>query len=88
MDHILAQPELVELPEARVFSCEVGAMKPDSRIWLALLERAALDARECLYIDDLSANCRAAAGLGFFAINYRIGEMNLEKNLRELIELC
>ena len=52
--------ELASLPEQHVFSFKVGAMKPDPKIWETLLRLGSLEARQCLYIDDIEEYCEAA----------------------------
>ena len=77
------QEELATLPEQHVFSFKVGAMKPDPAIWNALLQRAHLEAGDCLYVDDLEPFCAAAQRLGFQALHYRKGETDLVGELRK-----
>ena len=60
-----------------IFSFKVGVMKPDPRIWQVMLERASLQAGQCLYIDDLEPFCAAAGRLGFHTLHYRKGETDL-----------
>jgi putative hydrolase of the HAD superfamily len=47
---------LATLFEAAVFSCEVGAVKPEAEIYRHCLERLALSADECLYVGDGGSN--------------------------------
>ena len=77
--------ELATLPESYVFSFKVGAMKPDPAIWRHLLAATGLRARQCIYIDDEPAFCRAAERLGFTAIHYARGGTNLLQRLEELL---
>jgi putative hydrolase of the HAD superfamily len=51
--------------DAVVFSNEVGAIKPEPRIFEIALERMELPASEILFVDDSPANLKAAATLGF-----------------------
>lgn len=53
-----------------VLSGEVGANKPDGRIFQALLKIVARPAEECLLIDDSPANIAAAQALGFQTIQF------------------
>jgi 2-haloacid dehalogenase len=50
--------------EGIVVSGEVGAAKPDERIYRALLERYDLDATRTLFVDDRAENVEAAGRLG------------------------
>lgn len=50
--------------DAYVLSYEVGAVKPDLKIYRRALEAARADAGECVFIDDLEDNIKAAQRLG------------------------
>jgi 2-haloacid dehalogenase len=56
--------------DVTVISGEVKMVKPDPRIFELLLERLGRRAEECVYIDDVEANVRAARELGFRAIHF------------------
>jgi putative hydrolase of the HAD superfamily len=49
----------------------VGVRKPDRRIYELTLERLALPAEACLFVDDIELNCAAASELGMHAIHFR-----------------
>lgn len=53
-----------------VLSHEVGALKPDRKIFVAALERSGFAAHESLFVDDQIANVRAALELGFDAFQF------------------
>ena len=53
-----------------VISGEVGAAKPDPRIFHALLEQVGRPAGECLLIDDSPVNIAAAQALGFQTLRF------------------
>ena len=53
-----------------VISGEVGAAKPDPKIFEVLLDKVGRPARECLLIDDSSGNIEAAKRLGFQTIHF------------------
>ncbi len=57
-----------------VISGDVGTIKPDARMFDALLERYAVDPAATLFIDDRADNVAAAARLGFRAIQFRDAE--------------
>ena len=78
---LFEQEELATIPEQYVFSFKIGAMKPDAAIWEALLRAGSLEARRCLYVDDIAEYCRAAAQTGFATIHYRMGETDLLEEL-------
>lgn len=48
-----------------VISGEIRLLKPEAAIYHHLLDRFGLDARDCLFIDDVAANIQAASELGF-----------------------
>ena len=47
-----------------LFHAEVKFSKPDIRIYEILLEKYSLIPEECLFIDDLEINVKAAEGSG------------------------
>jgi 2-haloacid dehalogenase len=67
--------------DTRVISGEVGAAKPQRRIYEILFERVGRRPEELLFVDDAAANVSAAEALGMPAIRYREG-MDLEAELR------
>jgi 2-haloacid dehalogenase len=54
-----------------ILSGEVGAAKPDPRIFTAFLNRTGRQAGECLFIDDSGRNVEVALELGFQALHFR-----------------
>jgi 2-haloacid dehalogenase len=56
--------------EGIVISGEVGANKPDRRIFEHLAEQFDIEPAAALFIDDSSANVDAATALGFRAIQF------------------
>ncbi len=54
--------------DAIIESSKVGVRKPDPRIYLMMCERLRVEAKACVYLDDLGINCKAAAQLGMVAI--------------------
>jgi 2-haloacid dehalogenase len=53
-----------------VISGQVGAIKPDPRIYRILIERFAIDPQVAVYIDDSEANAAAATSLGLHGIHF------------------
>ena len=66
-----------------VISGDVGATKPDPRIYRELLERGHLDAGTTVFIDDNAANVDAAIEMGLIGIRYR-GPEALRRDLAAL----
>jgi glucose-1-phosphatase len=56
---------------ARIYSCVVGASKPDPLIFREALKGCRVRAEEAVYIDDVAAYAQAARGLGLTAIHYQ-----------------
>ena len=63
-----------ELFETVVDSAFVGLRKPDPRIYELTLERLALPAASCAFVDDLEVNCDAARALGMHPVVFRDSE--------------
>jgi HAD superfamily hydrolase (TIGR01509 family) len=57
-------PEIFNLFEGRVTSCETGLLKPDPAIFNYLCGAYKLSPAECFYIDDQLENVQAANGCG------------------------
>ncbi|MFE9104732.1 HAD family hydrolase [Actinomadura geliboluensis] len=57
-----------DLFDAVVISAEVGMRKPDERIFRHALDLLGLDAADCVFIDDIEHNIRAAEALGIRGI--------------------
>ena len=60
-----------ELFEVVVDSASVGLRKPDPAIYRLTCERLGVSPEECLFVDDVAANCTAAAELGMTAVRFR-----------------
>jgi HAD superfamily hydrolase (TIGR01509 family) len=78
---LFEQEQLATIPEYHIFSFKVGAMKPDARIWEHMLRVSSLEARQCLYIDDMEEYCLVAGRLGFNSIHYQPGKTALLEEL-------
>jgi putative hydrolase of the HAD superfamily len=72
-----------DLFDAVVISAEVGMRKPDERIFRHALDLLGLDAAECVFIDDIEHNIRAAEALGIRGIHHTGPESTIAE-LREL----
>jgi putative hydrolase of the HAD superfamily len=66
-----------------VYSCRVGALKPEPAIYRALLEGHGVDPSSAVFIDDRAENIAAARRLGMAGIEYR-DERGLAEALRPL----
>jgi len=64
-----------------VISGEVGAAKPDVRIFQELIDRHEIEPSETVFVDDNEPNVTAAAAMGFIALRFHDAE-----RLREDLE--
>jgi FMN phosphatase YigB (HAD superfamily) len=81
---LFSREPIAAIPELHLLSFRVGYMKPDPRIWLALLGYVRLEPSDCLYVDDLKENCDAASSLGFGIFRYNIEDQNLTARIAGL----
>jgi putative hydrolase of the HAD superfamily len=65
---LLASLGVDALADALVLSCEVGAAKPEPKIYLRALDRLNVATGDALFIDDNADFCAAAAALGISAV--------------------
>jgi 2-haloacid dehalogenase len=63
-------------------SGEVGAIKPDPRIYALLLERFGIDPHRAVYIDDVAANAEAARPFGIHGIHFSTPDALREELVR------
>ncbi|MBN2257799.1 MAG: HAD family phosphatase [Anaerolineaceae bacterium] len=68
---------LDELFDPIVISAEEGIAKPDDEIYLRTIERMGLIPCDCMFIDDLLDNVKAAAKLGMIAIHFQDTESTI-----------
>jgi putative hydrolase of the HAD superfamily len=66
-------PDIDEIFEVVVDSAFVGMRKPEPGIYELTLERLGdgVSASDCLFVDDIEANCEMAGELGMTAVHYR-----------------
>ncbi|OGB94235.1 MAG: hypothetical protein A3H39_06555 [candidate division NC10 bacterium RIFCSPLOWO2_02_FULL_66_22] len=57
-----------------IVSYEVGAMKPDPRIYREALRRSGLPAEACVFVDDRAENVAGAARVGMHALRFESAE--------------
>jgi len=65
-----AHPELGKVFGTTIVSGEVGVIKPSTRIYEILCERAGVTASRCVFIDDGRHNCIGAKAAGMDAIHF------------------
>ena len=72
--------DFLPLMDGGVFSCDVKLIKPDRRIYECITQKYNLNPSECVFIDDIECNVKAAKDFGFNAIQF----MTLEQAQRDL----
>ena len=72
--HLEATYDFFRLFPARIYSCEVGASKPNPLIYREALRASKVGAEEALYIDDIPAYVEAAQRLGMSGIPFESPE--------------
>jgi putative hydrolase of the HAD superfamily len=65
--------DIMALFDAVIESSKAGVRKPDPRIYQMMCELIGVEAKACVYLDDLGVNCKPAAALGMTAIKV-VGE--------------
>lgn len=63
-------PEVRQLVEPVVFSCNIGVRKPQPAAFAAALKELDASASDVLFVDDVAENCRAAVSLGLHACEF------------------
>ena len=72
--HMEATYEFFRLFPARIYSCAVGASKPNPLMYREALRACKIGAEEALYIDDIPAYVEAAQRLGMSGIPFQSPE--------------
>ena len=67
----LFSQERIGLFDALAFSFELGAVKPEQRMYQAIAERLDVQPGECVFIDDQEKHCVGARDAGMQAIVYQ-----------------
>ncbi len=83
--HVQCREKLafMDVMDGGILSYELCIIKPDVRIYQALLNKYALKAEECVFIDDNLGNVKAAEALGLYGIH----ALNHSTVLQELQKL-
>ena len=74
LDRVKEKLPVFSLMDASVFSCEVGRVKPDKKIYQILLSRLGCRPDELIYFDDIEVNVEAANALGIHAFLWKSPE--------------
>lgn len=76
--HMEATYGFLRLFPARIYSCRVGASKPDPIIYKEALEACKVRAQEAVYVDDIPSYAQAAERLGMRGIVFETPEQLLD----------
>jgi putative hydrolase of the HAD superfamily len=69
-----------------VLSYQVGALKPDAKIYQEAIQRAGCLAEECFFTDDIAVNVEAARANGMDAVQFlSIGQLEEELRARRVL---
>ena len=82
LSRIKAKLPVFDLMDTAVFSCDVGMVKPDKKIYQILLSRLGCQTDELVFFDDFDVNAEAALALGIHAFLWKSpeeGRKELEK---------
>jgi HAD superfamily hydrolase (TIGR01509 family) len=71
VSHMEANYSFFRFFPARIYSCTVGASKPNPLIYLEALRACKVRSSEAVYIDDMLRNVEAARKLGMAGIHYQ-----------------
>ncbi len=74
-----------EIFETVVDSGFVGCRKPESKIYAITLDRVALPAESCLFVDDVKVNCEGAEKAGMSAVHFQDNEQAIAE-VREALD--
>lgn len=69
-EYVQAKYNFARLFDELILSYKLGYAKPEQEIYYEVLKRAGVSASECLFIDDLEPNVRAATTIGMQAIRF------------------
>lgn len=66
--HCAPALEFMDYMDGGIMSYECKLIKPEPEIYKALVEKYQLNPQECVFIDDLAVNIKAAEAMGFHTI--------------------
>jgi putative hydrolase of the HAD superfamily len=84
MREYLSRQKVDDIFDHLIISAEVGAAKPDARIYLFALEQAQVRANEAVFVDDVPANIEACEAVGMKGILFNDPQESM-KQLKDLL---
>lgn len=73
---------LMDMIDASVISCDIGATKPDKRMYEAIMDKLEAERSRCVFIDDREANVRGAIDCGMQGIQLLRGSQSDYEGLK------
>lgn len=77
--HLEAHQKWIMQLEYRIFSCELKMIKPEHAIYEECLSEVGCAPEECLFVDDLPTNVKAASELGIHTILFKNSEKMMDE---------
>ena len=81
-EYVRDKYEILRVFEEYILSYQVGASKPDEKIFLEALRRSGSPPERCIYIDDIKEFVQAATKIGMKGIHFE-GVEKLRRKLQE-----
>ena len=70
LDYLKKNTSFIDYFDHCFFSCEINMIKPNTELYQYVLKEMGAHPRDCIFIDDIPANCEAAEQLGMHAIRF------------------
>lgn len=71
LSYLREHTEFIPLFDHTFFSCDINMVKPNPEIYEYILDQMNVPAADCIFIDDLEHNCKAAEEAGMKAIQFK-----------------
>lgn len=81
----LSRRKIDDVFDHLIISAEVGAAKPDAKIYLLALEQAQVRANEAVFVDDVPANIEACETIGMRGVLFNDPQESM-KQLKRLLK--
>jgi len=86
-DYGIKRISIFKLFDAVSTSFQVGAMKPNRKIFYDILDKLKLTPEKCVYIDDTEEFVKVAQQIGFHVIKYQSHELLLKSLIDEDLDV-
>ena len=71
LQRLLVMYDFWDIFAGRIFSCEIGMIKPEAEIYQYMLDTFHIKPEKTVFIDDMAVNTEAAARMGMRTITFR-----------------